>query len=448
MTRMMIFAAVAAAAALVAACGSSPNTPADGARPDAGRPDGPPTVPPDGPPPIDAPPIDTPPDAPPPIDLDHDGHPADADCDDNDPAVWQDLAYSFRDVDGDLHTVAASGTICTGDRLPPGYATEPGAPDCDDADPAIFTSVVGFFDGDDDHVGDGPAMAFCTAGSLPAHYAETDGDCAPADATRFTDRPYSFRDADGDGAAIAETGTVCSGTVLPAGYLATAPDDRPLDCDDTNPAVSVALTIFTDADGDHVGAGPAQLACTSGTVPAGFSLTGTDCDDANSTLFLSLAYTAADFDGDSFTVPAMGTQCTAGTLLPPFVAVPHGNDCNDSNAAVWAELTYRAVDRDHDGFTVPETGMQCTNGTLPPPFFDTAHGNDCNDDDPALFRFAVLYHDGDGDGVGAPPRNILCLGPADPGGFVPGGYDEDDNDPAVIETEDFDDLLDLIVLGG
>jgi len=26
-----------------------------------------------------------------------------------------------------------------------------------------------------------------------------------------------------------------------------------------------------------------------------------------------------------------------------------------------------------------------------------------------------------------------------------GGYDEDDGDPAVIETEDFDDLLELIL---
>lgn len=445
----MVFAAVAAVAGFVAACGSSPNTPADGPRPDAGRPDAPPTVPPDAPPPIDAPPaIDAPPDTPPPIDIDHDGHPADADCDDNDPAVWQNLAFSFRDADGDLHTVAASGTICTGDSLPPGYSTEAGAPDCDDTDPAVFTSMVGFFDGDDDGFGDGPALSFCTGGSLPAHHAATDGDRAPVDETRWVDRPYSFRDADGDGAAIAETGTVCSGNALPAGYLVTAPPGRPLDCDDGNADVFVALTIFADGDGDHVGAGPGQLACTNGAVPPGFSLTGTDCDDTNSTLFLSLVYIAVDNDGDTFTVPAMGTRCTAGTLPPPFLDTPHGNDCNDDDKTIWAQLTYNFVDRDRDGFTKPETGTVCTNGTLPPPFEATAHGNDCADDDPDLIRYAVLYQDGDGDGVGAPPRNILCLGPANPGGFVPGGYDEDDGDPAVIETDDFDDLLDLIVLGG
>ncbi len=52
------------------------------------------------------------------------------------------------------------------------------------------------------------------------------------------------------------------------------------------------------------------------------------------------------------------------------------------------------------------------------------------------------------DGVGAPPRQVLCIGTTPPAGLVTGGYDEDDTDPTVIETEDFDDLLDLIVLGG
>jgi len=42
----------------------------------------------------------------------------------------------------------------------------------------------------------------------------------------------------------------------------------------------------------------------------------------------------------------------------------------------------------------------------------------------------------------------LCIGTTPPAGLVAGGYDEDDTDPAVSETEDFDDLLDLMVLGG
>lgn len=432
------------AASAIAACGSSPSTPADGARIDAGRPD----ARPDGSPPVDTPPPIDAPDAPPPIDMDHDGHPAEADCDDNNPAVWQNLAYSFRDADGDTHTVASAGTICSGDTLPPGYfTTAAGEPDCDDSDPAIFASVVGFLDSDGDRVGDGPAVPFCTAGSPPDGYAEVSGDCAPGDAARWVDRPYSFRDADGDGAAIAETGTVCSGDALPPGYLAAAPG-QPVDCDDHDPSVSLALTIFADGDGDHVGAGTGQVACTNGTPPAGFETTGTDCDDGDPSIFVARVYTAVDRDGDTFTAPEMGVRCTAGTLSPPFFDTAQGNDCDDHDDSVWALLGYQGIDDDGDGFTIASSGSVCTDGTLPPRFVTALHGNDCNDHDPDLIRWAVLYHDGDGDGVGAPPRQVLCLGPLNPAGFVAGGYDEDDGDPAVIETDDFDELLDLIVLGG
>ena len=59
----------------------------------------------------------------------------------------------------------------------------------------------------------------------------------------------------------------------------------------------------------------------------------------------------------------------------------------------------------------------------------------------------LTYPDLDGDGVGAAPRSIQCLGASLPPGRRLGGYDEDDADPAVITTEDSDDdELDLILL--
>lgn len=73
------------------------------------------------------------------------------------------------------------------------------------------------------------------------------------------------------------------------------------------------------------------------------------------------------------------------------------------------------------------------------------NGNDCNDDEPTLTHLAVRYPDQDGDGVGASPRQILCIGATTPLGFAVGGYDDDDGDPTVIEDEDFDDLLDIIL---
>jgi hypothetical protein len=467
-----------------AACGEAPDVPHDGSPP-------PDAAPRDAAPRVDAAASDALPDGPPVLDEDHDGHPAGADCDDHDPNVWQLLPYRFRDVDGDGHTVAASGEICSGASLPSGYLLLPGEPDCDDGNPAVFTQVIGFPDADGDGFGDGLSMTFCTAGELPQGFARFSGDCAPLDPTRWQVLPYSFRDADGDGAAVPETALVCSGAGLPPGYLDAAPAGRPLDCDDTNPDVSIPLTVFADGDGDGFGAGPGQLACTNGAPPAGFSASSTDCDDGNATVWISLVYTAVDFDGDGVTVPALGTRCTAGVLLPPYHATPIGNDCDDTNphvsvaltvfadgdhdgfgagsgqqactdgstpdgfstsgtdcddgdASRWVLVTYQGIDADDDGFTVPATGQLCTDGTLPPPFRANQRGNDCDDQDPTVTHVAVRYPDQDGDGVGAPPRQILCIGDSTPSGFAVGGYDEDDTDPNVIETDEDDDL-DLIL---
>ena len=483
MTVSPLRSALLALVACAAGCGES----AEGPHivvppPDAGTPDGRPEAPPDAPP-----------DGPPVIDQDHDGHPADADCDDTNPAVWRNVAYFFRDADGDGHTVASVGSVCTGDSLPPGYLLSPGDPDCNDADPAEFTAVTGFLDIDGDGFGDATTMTtFCTAGALPANYAPAGGDCAIEDAARWQSLAYSFRDIDGDGAAVPEVGTVCSGAALPASYLASAPGGVPPDCDDANPEVSIALQVFVDADHDGFGTGPVQTACTSGAPPDGFAIKDGDCDDADPLAWVPLTYTAVDFDADGVTASALGTRCTAGVLLPPYYATPMGDDCNDADAtvsialtvfvdgdgdgfgagpsqvactsgappegfattgtdcddvepAIWKQLAYAAIDGDGDGATVTQSGVVCTDGTLPPPFKATPSGNDCNDDDPLLTHFAVLYADGDGDGVGAPPRQVSCIGSALPAGLVRGGYDDDDADPAVIEADD--DELDLLLLG-
>jgi hypothetical protein len=55
----------------------------------------------------------------------------------------------------------------------------------------------------------------------------------------------------------------------------------------------------------------------------------------------------------------------------------------------------------------------------------------------------VLYPDHDGDGIGAPPREIPCIGAALPSGLVPWGWDPDDGDPLVRAAAD-DELLELL----
>jgi hypothetical protein len=71
---------------------------------------------------------------------------------------------------------------------------------------------------------------------------------------------------------------------------------------------------------------------------------------------------------------------------------------------------------------------------------------DCAAADPTRFAYRVTYTDLDGDGVGAGPRAIQCLGTGLPPGRRLGGYDDDDLDPAVIESEESEDeLLDLLL---
>jgi hypothetical protein len=315
-----------------------------------------------------------------PTDADQDGHIAEQDCDDHDPLVWLSLPYGYRDVDGDAYFVASSGTLCTGGTLPAGYASTAWSIDCDDTDPAIFTLRNGYVDADGDHYGDGAIVTLCTNGILPAGYAYSAGDCAPSDDTRWIDRAYDYRDVDGDKATVVESGTICSGDALPAGYTITA---GPLDCNDHDPSVYALLTIYADQDKDGFGAGAASQVCALAP-PTGYSKYKTDCDDADVTRWALLAYVGVDLDGDGVTAKATGTLCTAGALPPPYSA--------------------------------------------------TLTGNDCNDGDPSLTHYEVLYPDPDGNGIGSPPRAVMCIGASIPAGYSPYGWD------GSVPDDDLDDL--------
>lgn len=167
-----------------------------------------------------------------------------------------------------------------------------------------------------------------------------------------------------------------------------------IDCDDSNPAVHMLVTVYQDSDGDGVGAGPATTLCTDGTVPFGYSLLGTDCAP--------------------------------------------------NDPAAWRAVTSLPVDRDGDGVTVREAVQLCFGATPPAPYLASDNGNDCDDTDPALYRWVILYRDQDGDGVGAGPRSISCLGATLPAGWTRIGSDIDDLDPAVWGDANVDEQLRLL----
>jgi len=152
--------------------------------------------------------------------------------------------------------------------------------DCDDSNRAAHTAVAAYLDADGDGVGADAPLAFCTAGAPPPGHAVEGGDCAPDDPSRWRGLAEPLVDRDLDGFTAIDAQPVCLGETTPPPYAA-APRGR--DCDDADAARHRWVTLYADADGDGVGAGPRQIAwsCEGATLPAGTSPLGWDVDDAD-----------------------------------------------------------------------------------------------------------------------------------------------------------------------
>ncbi|MCP3104378.1 hypothetical protein LZ198_36495 [Myxococcus sp. K15C18031901] len=415
-----------------------------------------------------------------------------ADCAPEDATRSVLRGYTFRDLDGDGHSVPGVGLVCSPPgSLPPGYqlTPAPGEPDCDDADPRTWNPVVLYVDTDRDGYGTGDAKSMCMGETLPPDHALQGGDCAPEDPATWQWLAFDHRDVDGDGHTTPSSGRWCSGATLPPGFLVNPSGD---DCDDHDATVQKRWAVFVDTDGDGVGAGGQRSLCATTTLPQGHALTGTDCAPTDPLRWQVLAYSHRDGDGDGHTIPAQGALCAGDSLPAGYATSPQGQDCDDTRATVhtalrvwsdvdgdgvgageprllctngtppptystegtdcaeedatrWRVHTYFHVDRDGDGATTPERGQLCAQETLLAPYFTSATGADCDDTDASLTHWDVLYPDQDGDGVGAEPRRVMCIGGALPPGLSQRGDDSDDMDPAVTEDPDDDLLLEVIL---
>jgi hypothetical protein len=420
-------------------------------------------------------------------DSDGDGTPDANDCAPND-ATRSTIAHDlYVDADGDGYTVGSKADRCVGSSLA-GYATSSMGEDCDDTDASRWANVTAYRDEDGDGVGDGAAVQQCAGGGPLAGYASKDGDCAPGDPARWQNIPYGYRDADNDGYTVTQAGTLCAGASLPAGYPSAPNGD---DCNDADPSVFAARTLYADGDGDGVGAGPALAMCVGQSI-SGYSDRGDDCAEGDKTSWQLLPYSYRDEDKDTFTVASSGSVCAGASLPASYLDVGNGNDCDDHDPAAhvgmtvyadtdsdgvgagpaialcndgklpagdaltstdcaptdparWQTLTYTSVDRDGDGFTAAESGTLCSGASLAPPYFAKAVGNDCDDADPNLTHWAVLYPDLDGDGAGAGKYAIMCLGASIPASYSTYGDDENDGDPAIGPLAE-EDLIDLLTL--
>ncbi len=344
------------------------------------------------------------------------------------------LPYAHRDVDFDGRTVPSVGEVCAGFALPQGYLAQASAlgEDCHDADATRYELQPGFADTDLDGYGAGPGLQVCAGTAMPQGYSSVDVDCAAEDAQRWEQRDYTLRDADGDGRVVAFTPpqSFCVGSTDPEGYARAT--SFPEDCDDASATRWQQLAYaHRDADGDRHTVPEQGQQCSGAALPQGYAAQayGADCNDADVALHTQLSG-YPDTDGDGFHGGEAQTFCTGGTLPAGFHA--SGSDCAPEDATRFRIVTPKYLDVDGDGHTVPDPAptAQCIGAQAPLPSVIVPAGNDCRDDDAALFLWRVLYPDRDGDGVGASPREVRCLGSGPlPAGYSLDGWDSNDGDP-------------------
>ncbi len=355
-----------------------------------------------GPPTDTAPSTDTEPPTDP-TDADADGHPADVDCDDDDPAVnpdatevcngvdddcdgttdepdAEDAPTWYRDADGDGYGLDDDTTVSCSE--PHGYADAPG--DCDDDDPRYHP---------------GAAEEDCTD--------PRDFNC---------DGSTGYEDADGDGAAACEDCDDSSTYHFPgAGERCDGTDE---DCDGTiDEDVPGAPTWYGDADGD--GYGGTTFTTAACEQPFSYVDNSDDCDDLDNSAYpgASELCDGADDDCD-------GTVDEGGTGGGTFYA--------DDDSDGFGDATDSVSDCDApSGYVTDDTDCDDTRSDINPAATETCDGadEDCDTDvDEGLF--STYFADTDGDGYGdLSASSEFC---ADPGtGYATNPGDCDDSDGGI-----------------
>jgi alpha-tubulin suppressor-like RCC1 family protein len=351
-----------------------------------------------------------------------------SDCAPGDADHWADCG-SCSDTDGDGYGPGCDlGSDCdddpiTGDSCNTGCAT-------------YYTDV------DSDSYGDdAQATVACVT---PSGYVDNNTDCAPADASHWSDCGVCS-DSDGDnygtGCDLGDDCdpadaihwsdcSTCTGTgdVDGDGY---GDGCNLADCDDTAatgaPCYDGCTTFYDDTDAD--GYGNPATAADACSIPAGYVADNTDCDPASAIHWADCGTCtgAGDLDADGYgsgcdladcdDTLATGTGCYTGcdiyyddtdgdgygapmtsatACTTPVDYVSDNSDCDPSSAMHWSDCG-SCTDADGDGYgSVCDLGPDCDDSDANAnPALTEIYYNGINDDCDAL----TIDDDQDGDGV-------------------------------------------------
>ncbi|MFM7618626.1 MAG: MopE-related protein, partial [Bacteroidota bacterium] len=186
------------------------------------------------------------------------------------------------------------------------------------------------------------------------------------------------------------------------------------DCDGSADE-GVQTTFYIDADGDGFGsASGTTLACS---VPAGYSSTSNDCNDANNAIYPGATETCNTVDDDCDGSTDEGVQTT--------YYVDADGDGYGSNSTTALGCTPPT------GYVVSATDCDDSDNSLNPGATEVCDGidQDCDGTADDGLTFINYYADGDGDGFGTGTANSLC---ADPGlGYSTLNTDCEDTNEAI-----------------